>query len=256
MVKSYQAYIIDLDGTMYLGDQPIEQAPAFIQALREKEKKFLFLTNNSTKVPADVCQKLKDCGVEAYEDEIYTSSMACLDYLLTKDVQTVYLIGEGGIEEAVRSSHIQIKQEGLVDAVVVGLDRHVTYEELAQASLMIQDGAELVVTNPDSGLPTDQGLIPGAGAISAFLETASQRPATVIGKPEAIMMNKAVEALEVDKAECLMVGDNYQTDIRAGLDNGIDSLMVFTGLTTKEEAAEMDRQPTYKVDDLSQWEIL
>lgn len=253
-MKSYQAYIIDLDGTMYLGDEEIPQAAPFIQRLREAGKKILFLTNNSTRRPEDVVGKLNSFGIEANLDEVYTSSFATLDYLRSKGYQKIYLIGEGGVKDALSVDDIDIVKEG-AEAVVVGLDRSACYEDMKQAAFLIQDGAELVVTNSDSGLPTGEGLIPSTGAFAAFLERATGVDATYIGKPEAAMMDNAVKRLGVDKDEVLMVGDNYETDILAGINNGIDSLMVFTGLTSREEMEGVDKQPTYKVDTLDDWDV-
>lgn len=253
-MKTYEGYLIDLDGTMYLGDQSIDEAAGFVARLRAAGKKFLFLTNNSTNTPGDVVKKLKHFGIKAYPEEVYSSSLATVTYLKKEGIESVYRIGEGGIADALSKTGIRETEES-PDAVVVGLDRDVTYEDLKTATLLIREGARFINTNPDTNLPTGEGMLPGSGALAAFLQTSTQVEPTVIGKPSGIMLEAAIERLGIPAEKCLMVGDNYDTDIRFGLDNGLDTLMVFTGLTTQEELAKKEKMPTYQVATLDEWEI-
>lgn len=255
MQTSYEGYLIDLDGTMYNGNEMIAEAADFISRLRAANKPFLFLTNNSTSKPENVAGKLNSVSkVEAYPEEVFTSTMATVTYLRKNQLERIFVIGEGGLMDGLEEAEFDLAEEQ-VDAVVVGLDREVTYRELEQATLLIQQGAKFIATNPDTNLPTERGLVPGNGALVSFLETATGMKATVIGKPEAIIMDAAIEAIGLEKADVLMVGDNYTTDIQAGIQNDIDTLLVLTGFTNKEDVPTLPTPATHVVDTLDDWEI-
>ena len=183
------------------------------------------------------------------------ATLATIDFMKDADRgNKVYIIGEPGLRDPILDAGFQW-EETAPDYVVVGLDNEVTYEKFVTATLAIQRGAMFIGTNPDKNIPTERGLLPGAGAVIAFLETATQQTATYIGKPEAIIMDKAVELLGLDKSDVVMVGDNYLTDIRAGIDNGIDSLLVLSGFTQKEDVPNLPIPPTYIVDSLDEWDF-
>ena len=254
-IKDYKGYLIDLDGTMYKGKEPISEAPDFINRLRKAKKPFLFVTNNSTSSPKEVAKKLTEqFQVEAYEEEIYTSSLATADYLKTLGGSTVYVVGEKGLHEAVTEAGFTIDEEA-PDHVVVGLDRALTYEKCEIATLAIQKGASFIATNKDTNLPTERGMVPGAGSVVALIEKATRIEPTFVGKPETIIMDEAIKKIGLDKNEVLMVGDNYETDILAGINNEIDTLLVFTGFTTEEDMETIIDQPTYTIQKLDEWTI-
>lgn len=256
MSKEYAGYLIDLDGTMYNGSEKIAEAAGFIERLRKANKPFLFLTNNSTSKNEDVVDKLKKVSdVKAYPEEVFTSTMATISYLEKNNLNRIFMIGEGGLDDGLKNAGFEISDHE-VDAVVVGLDRSVTYKDLEKATLLIRAGAKFIATNPDTNLPTERGLVPGNGALMAFLETSTNQKATVIGKPEAIIMNAAIEAIGLDKEEVIMVGDNYTTDIQAGIQNDVDTLLVLTGFTAKEDVETLPNPPTYVVETLEDWEVL
>lgn len=251
---TYKGYLIDLDGTMYMESNPIKEAGPFIERLRKANLPFLFLTNNSTASPKDVVTKLKNVGVEAHADEVYTSSLATVDYLDANAGDRVYIIGESGLKSAILDAGY-IWDEEHPDFVVVGLDRSVTYEQFNVATLAIQKGAQFICTNEDTNIPTERGMSPSAGALAAFLECSTQQKATYIGKPEAIIMEKGIERLGLNKDEVVMVGDNYATDILAGINNDVDTILVFSGLTTEAELKKKDKQPTHTVQTLDDWQV-
>lgn len=253
--KKYSGYLIDLDGTMYNGKKKVEEAAGFIQRLRKSRKPFLFLTNNSTASPEDVCENLKNrSNVEAYPEEVYTSSHATIAYLKRKKAERIFLIGESGLLEAAKEAGFTLAEED-VDSVVVGFTSSVTYEELKKATLLIQAGAEFIATNPDTNIPTEEGLVPGNGALIAFLEASTGVKAKVMGKPAASIMKGALNKLSLNKDEVLMVGDNYTTDIQAGIQNDIDSLLVLTGFTKREDLPNLEKAPSYVINNLDEWEI-
>lgn len=252
MGKNYKGYLVDLDGTMYMGSNPIKEAGPFIERLRQAEVPFLFLTNNSTASQNDVASKLNKMGVAAKPNEVYTSSMATVDYLNSKPGESVYVIGESGLKEEIKTAGYKWNEEN-PDFVVVGLDRQVTYNQFDIATLAIHKGAEFICTNEDTNIPTERGMSPSAGALAAFLERSTGLTATYIGKPEATIMEKGIERLGLNKDQVAMVGDNYATDILAGINNDIDTILVFSGLTSPEELAQKEKQPTHTVQSLDDW---
>ncbi|WP_243992084.1 TIGR01457 family HAD-type hydrolase [Pseudolactococcus carnosus] len=251
----YKGYLIDLDGTIYMGEKKIPAGTRFVKRLQDKKIPHLFVTNNTTKTPAQVQERLKEkFAITTTEETIYTATLATLDYMndMAKG-DTAYVIGESGLKSAIYGSY---KRETENPAyVVVGLDNDLTYEKLTIATLAIANGAMFIGTNPDLNIPTERGLLPGAGSINKLLETATRIKPIFIGKPNAIIMNKAVELIGVSRRDLVMVGDNYLTDIRAGIDNDIASLLVTTGFTKPEEVAGLPIAPTHVIASLDDWQL-
>ena len=259
----YKAYFIDLDGTMYRGKDRIPTAEAFIKRLQEAQIPFLFVTNNATKTPAQVAENLRvNYGTEVSADEVYTSGVAAVDYLKSHfNVNRVMVIGEEAIKNQVEAAGYTLVSEN-PEVVLQSLDRNVTYKDLETATLAIRSGATYIVTNIDSNLPSEKGPIPGSGAITGFLKVATQVEPIIIGKPSSVIMESALDYLNTKfpdrhftKEDIAMVGDNYQTDIQAGIKYGMDTLMVLTGFSTREDLEKVEEQPTHLVEDLSEWTI-
>lgn len=253
---AYKGYLIDLDGTIYKGRERIPAGERFIQRLQEQEIPYLLVTNNTTRTPQMVQDMLaQQFNIQTPLETIYTATMATVDYM--KDMnrgQTAYVIGETGLKSAIsEAGYIEDKENPAY--VVVGLDSQVTYDMLATATLAIAKGALFIGTNPDLNIPTERGLMPGAGSLVALLEAATRVKPVFIGKPNAIIMNKALDILQVKRSEAIMVGDNYLTDIMAGIQNDIASLLVTTGFTKAEEVPDLPIQPDYVVSSLDEWDI-
>ncbi|GAA5394702.1 TIGR01457 family HAD-type hydrolase [Streptococcus uberis] len=253
---AYKGYLIDLDGTIYKGRERIPAGERFIQRLQEQEIPYLLVTNNTTRTPQMVQDMLaQQFNIQTPLETIYTATMATVDYM--KDMnrgQTAYVIGETGLKSAIsEAGYIEDKENPAY--VVVGLDSQVTYDMLATATLAIAKGALFIGTNPDLNIPTERGLMPGAGSLVALLEAATRVKPVFIGKPNAIIMNKALDILQVKRSEAIMVGDNYLTDIMAGIQNDIASLLVTTGFTKAEEVPNLPIQPDYVVASLDEWDI-
>lgn len=253
---AYKGYLIDLDGTIYKGRERIPAGEGFIQRLQEQEIPYLLVTNNTTRTPQMVQDMLaQQFNIQTPLETIYTATMATVDYM--KDMnrgQTAYVIGETGLKSAIsEAGYIEDKENPAY--VVVGLDSQVTYDMLATATLAIAKGALFIGTNPDLNIPTERGLMPGAGSLVALLEAATRVKPVFIGKPNAIIMNKALDILQVKRSEAIMVGDNYLTDIMAGIQNDIASLLVTTGFTKAEEVPNLPIQPDYVVASLDEWDI-
>lgn len=252
----YKGYLIDLDGTIYQGKNRIPAGERFIKRLQEKDLPYLLVTNNTTRTPEMVQDMLsKQFNVETDIETIYTATMATVDYMNDMNRgKTAYVIGETGLKSAIAAAGYVEELENPA-YVVVGLDSQVTYEMLAIATLAIQKGALFIGTNPDLNIPTERGLMPGAGALNALLEAATRVKPVFIGKPNAIIMNKSLEVLGVKRSEAVMVGDNYLTDIMAGIQNDIATILVTTGFTRPEELPTLPVQPDHVLSSLDEWEL-
>ena len=254
-MKKYKGYLIDLDGTMYKGTERIESASDFVKNLREHGIPYLFVTNNSSRTPAQVAEKLIGFDIPAEERLVFTTSQATANYIYEqKNDASVYVIGEEGIRTAIKEKGLHFTDVD-ADFVVVGIDRSISYEKLTNACLAVRNGATFISTNGDIAIPTERGLVPGNGAMTSVITVSTQTKPIFIGKPESIIMEQALKVLGTAKEETLMVGDNYDTDISAGMNAGIDTLLVHTGVTTKELLAGYDRMPTYSIDTLDEWEL-
>ncbi|PLR82853.1 TIGR01457 family HAD-type hydrolase [Bacillus canaveralius] len=254
-MKKYKGYLIDLDGTMYKGTELIEEAAVFVKKLRDNGIPYLFVTNNSSRTPAQVAEKLTAFGIPAEENLVFTTSMATANYIYEQNSNaSVYFIGEDGLRTALEEKGFALAGED-AEYVVVGLDRSVNYEKLAIGCLAVRNGATFISTNGDIALPTERGFLPGNGSITSVITVSTQTRPIFIGKPESIIMEQALKVIGTRMEETLMVGDNYDTDILAGINAGMDTLLVHTGVTTKELLKNYQQQPTHVVDSLDQWEI-
>ncbi|QKE74030.1 TIGR01457 family HAD-type hydrolase [Arthrobacter citreus] len=252
-MKQYKGYLIDLDGTMYRGEEQIEEASHFIKALKEKNIPYLFVTNNSTRRPEQVADKLNSFNIPTTKEQVFTTSNATANFIKEKKTDaTVYMIGEEGLEFALEEVGLTITDEN-PDFVVSGLDRDINYEKLAKACIAVRNGATFISTNGDIAIPTERGLLPGNGSLTSVIAVSTTVKPIFIGKPEAIIMEQALKVLGVAKEDTLMIGDYYDTDIMAGINTGVDTLIVHTGVTTREMLSNYEKQPTYSVDSLEEW---
>jgi 4-nitrophenyl phosphatase len=184
---------------------------------------------------------------------VYTTALATAQYLKEElHSPRVYVIGEEGLTGAIQEAGCEITEEK-PDVVVVGLDRQFTYEKMKKACLAIRAGAKFIGTNADRALPTEEGLLPGSGSLSMAIASATGVKPLFIGKPEVIMVRYALKRLGVAPSDVLVVGDNLETDIRAGVNSGMDTLLVYTGVTTPEMAEKADIRATYSVKSLRDW---
>lgn len=249
----YRGYLLDLDGTMYRGYEPIQTAVTFVQQLASKKIPYLFVTNNSSQTPEAVVKKLTSMDIPATKEQVMTSSIATARYIRKKSEQAkCYVIGESGLIVALENEGLTVSDES-GEFVVIGIDRELTYEKLAKASLLVREGATLISTNSDKAIPTERGLVPGNGALTSVISVSTGIKPIFIGKPEKIIMEQSLQKLGLEKDEVVMVGDNYDTDIQAGIQSGIDTLMVFTGVTSLSSYDSLPVKPTHHVNDLSEW---
>ncbi|WP_419882111.1 TIGR01457 family HAD-type hydrolase [Peribacillus sp. B-H-3] len=254
-MKQYKGYLIDLDGTMYRGSEKIEEAGDFINELIKRGIPYLFVTNNSSRTPEQVAGKLRVFSIPTEDDQVFTTSMATANYIEEKKKNaSVYVIGEEGIKEALKEKGMTFEDEN-PDFVVVGIDRDINYEKLAKACLAVRKGATFISTNGDIALPTERGLLPGNGSITAVITVSTGVQPIFIGKPESIIVEQALKVLGIPKEDTIMVGDNYDTDILAGINAGMDTLLVHTGVTTRELLGGYNEMPTHAIDSLDLWKF-
>ncbi|UBH11535.1 TIGR01457 family HAD-type hydrolase [Macrococcus armenti] len=250
-MKKYRGYLLDLDGTMYAGTRVIEGAKEFIEYLSNHNLPYLFVTNNASKRPDEVAEKLTQMGFVATADNVVTSAMATASYIAAESPgATVYVIGGTGIRQALMDEELVIKDSEHVDYVVIGLDVDINYEKLSTACLAVRNGAKFISTNPDTSIPTERGFLPGNGALTSVITVSTGVQPKFIGKPMETIMNKAVDIIKLPKEEIVMIGDLYMTDIMSGINAGIDTLHVQTGVSTYEQVMAEQVPPTYSVKNL------
>jgi 4-nitrophenyl phosphatase len=255
-MKRYRGYLLDLDGTLYQGEQAIKGAQIFVGRLREQGIPHLYLTNNSSRTPEQVAAKLRRLGFPAEAEQVFTSAQSAARHLTGNgDRPRVYVIGEEGLRSALQDAGCRLVQEK-ADAVVVGIDRQFSYEKLKRACLAIRAGARFIGTNGDRVIPSEEGLLPGNGSLCAAITAATGVNPVFTGKPEPLIFQYALEILGTSPEETLVVGDNLETDIRGGRDAGMATLLVFTGVTAPEDYQSSAIRATHAVEDLRDWNFL
>ncbi|MBM7838289.1 4-nitrophenyl phosphatase [Alkalihalobacillus xiaoxiensis] len=251
-MKAYKSYLFDLDGTIYHGNKAISSAIQFLNQLELKNIPYGFVTNNSTQTPDQVAKKLTNLGVKVEARQVVTSSIATAAYVRKhyRDV-SVFVIGEVGLQEAFS----QYRQDSIrPNLVVVGLDRKITHDKMSVAARCIVNGATFIATNPDRMITQENGLVCGNGAIAQAIAYAANTEPVVIGKPSAEILHTAVNQLGFNALETVFVGDNYETDILAGIRAKMDTIHVQTGVTVSCQS--FDEQPTYSIPSLINWSLL
>lgn len=244
----YAGVVIDLDGVCYRGDQVIDGSVDAVRRLRDAGIAITFATNNATRTPEEGADKLRRLGYEADPDDLVTSAVAAA--AMIEPGSRCMVVGMGGLRAAVLARGCEVVEEPeQADVVVTGLDTDITYERLTAATRALLNGARFVAANDDHSYPTGDGIAPGAGALLAALETASQRTAEVAGKPERGLYEAA--AAKLPDGPLLMIGDKVETDIAGAAALGWDTALVLTGVSSREDAEEASPPPTYVADDLA-----
>jgi 4-nitrophenyl phosphatase len=253
--ERYRNFLVDMDGVLYINEQPIASAIEFINRIKD-ERQVLLLTNNSKYTRAQYRDKLLTMGLQMPEERIMTSSVATACYLEEnfeiRDA-TVFMLGGAGLKEELERIGMCILEGD--DArhaqfVVVGWDTELSYVKVKIACLALRDGAVFIGTNSDATFPATDGLWPGAGAILASVETCAGRNAVVIGKPNVFMMDAALSTLGGTAEATLTVGDRLETDVLGGYRAGTDTCLVLTGVSKREDAEGFHPQPDFIVDSL------
>lgn len=246
----YQGFVVDLDGVVFEGDEPLREAVGFLKRARRAKRPVVFATNNSTQTPNEWIERFQEAKVKVSPDHVVTSATATAALLSAEPPPRCFVIGEPGLIAALLEAGIQIVEEpGHADTVVVGWDGYLTYEKLAGAASAIRRGARFVGTNPDVVLPSPDGPVPGNGATLAYLRAATNVAPEVVGKPQASLFELARERLDVDGA-VLVVGDQVETDLAAAAKMGWDTALALSGLSTWSSLIGCKHPPTWVVPHL------
>lgn len=250
LVDAYDAVLLDLDGVLFRGQARIAGAPETVEELRSRGKGVVFVTNNASRTPDQVAEQLARVGIDASPEEIETAALTAARILSERGVQRVFAIGQAGVLEALERAGIAVVGlERGPEAVVVGLDRAITYDKLRDASLAVQMGATLVATNGDTTFPAEDGLWPGAGALLAAVVATTGATPEILGKPDAAIFRSSLE--RAGGGRPLVVGDRLDTDIAGAVALGWDSLLVLTGVTAAADVENSDIRPTYVAQDVT-----
>ncbi len=250
-----RALIIDMDGVLWHGDQPLPGLTDFFQTLRDRHIRFILATNNASRTAHQYVAKLAGMGVTVTPDEILTSGMATALYLAERTppaATRIFVIGEDGLRQPLLAHGFELTDLYDIRAhyVICGMDRGLSWDKLATASLNIRAGATFVGTNPDTTLPTERGLTHGNGSILAALQTATGVAPLIIGKPEPTMYAQSLKLLGVAPAEAAAVGDRLETDIRGAIRAGVRSFLVLSGISTEADLKDSPDQPTWVLPDI------
>ncbi len=260
LFNNIHALIIDMDGVLWEGTKALPGLTAFFELLRQKKLPFVLATNNASLTQQQYINKLDAMGVTVSAEEILTSSMATAHYLaqqVNPHHSTALVIGEEGLRQPLMNKGFTIidtpfsKHSATADFVICGLDRKLSWDKLAEASLHISAGAKFIASNADTTLPTERGPVLGNGAILAALQAATKISPTIIGKPEAIMYQQAIDILGISAEQTIAIGDRLNTDILGAVNTGIRSIMVLTGISTESDLLDIDYQPTWILPDLA-----
>ena len=247
-IQSKQAFIFDMDGVIYHGNRLIPGVNRFLSWLDENNKKFLFLTNSSERSPRELAQKLKRLGLDVSEDHFYTSALATASFLKSQcPGGSVYVIGEPGLVNALYEAGFSFNDVN-PDYVVFGETRSLNYERIENAVKLVQNGAKLIGTNSDLTGPSENGIIPACRALVAPIELTCGKSAYFVGKPNPLMMRHGLKKLDCHRADACIIGDRMDTDIVAGIESELDTVLVLTGVTSRETINLFPYSPRFILD--------
>lgn len=242
-LRSKQGFICDMDGVIYHGNRLLPGAKEFVEWLYQEDKNFLFLTNSSERSPKELQQKLARLGLNVDEKHFYTSALATARFISTQcPGGSAYVIGDAGLIMALHDAGITMNDVD-PDYVIVGEGRNYTYDNIVKAVQLVEKGAKLIGTNRDLTSPSDNGITPACGALIAPIEVACGQNAYFIGKPNPLMMRTGLKILGVHSEEAVMIGDRMDTDIIAGIETGLDTVLVLSGVTSPDEVLHFPFRP-------------
>jgi NagD protein len=254
-VTSPKNFITDMDGVLVRGATLIPGAAEFVETLKAQGREFLVLTNNPLYTPGDLAHRLQTMGLEIPAERIFTSAMATALFLKSQRPKgTAYVIGESGLTEAIHNAGYVITE---IDPEYVVLGETHTYNiaQITKAIRLVVEGARFIATNPDASGPSERGIVPACGAMAALIEKASGRAPFFVGKPNPLMMRMALNYLGVHSEDTIMVGDRMDTDIVAGVESGMETILVLTGVTARERVERFPYRPMHIVASVADIEV-
>jgi len=251
-IRSKDAFICDMDGVIYHGNRLLEGAADFVAWLKQEEKSFVFLTNSSARSPRELKQKMARLGIEVEEHHFYSSAEATATFLASQHPgATAYVIGEAGLINAIYNAGLSMNDVN-PDYVVVGESSSYNYDNLTTAVRLVTEGVRLIGSNPDVNGPAEHGLVPACGSLIAPIEKATGRQAYFVGKPNPLMMRHALKRLGSKREDTVIIGDRMDTDIIAGIESEIETILVLTGVTSRDHLIDFPYAPHYVFEGIGQ----
>jgi len=249
--REVRSWLMDMDGVLVHEEEAVPGAARFIGALRERGIPFLVLTNNSIYTRRDLAARLRTSGLDIPEEAIWTSALATAKFLEDqRPGGSAFVIGEAGLTTALHQSGYTLTERD-PDYVVLGETRTYSFERITQAIRLIENGARFIATNPDATGPSPDGSLPATGAVAALITRATEREPYYIGKPNPLMMRSALNAIDAHSETTAMIGDRMDTDIVAGLEAGLETVLVLTGVSTLESAERFPFRPSRILDSVA-----
>ena len=244
-IKNKLGFICDMDGVIYHGNKILDGVTDFVNWMLDNNKKFVFLTNSSERTPHELSMKLDRMGLNVSPDHFYTSAMATAEFLCSqKPGSTAYVIGEAALTKALYDQGIYMNDVN-PDYVVVGETRTYSFEKLEKAINLVLKGAKLIGTNPDITGPCETGIVPATGALIAPIEIATGKKAYFVGKPNPLMLRHGLKRLDCRSRDIAFIGDRMDTDIIAGIESNVDTVLVLSGVTALEDIDNFPYRPKY-----------
>jgi NagD protein len=247
-IRKKQGFICDMDGVIYHGNRLLPGVKGFIEWLKKENKRFLFLTNSSERSPMELKLKMRRLGMELEVGHFYTSALATAGFLASQVPNgTAYVIGEAGLINALYEVGYSMNDVN-PDYVVVGESKTYNYETVIRAVSLVRNGARLIGTNPDTTGPSEEGIVPATGSlILPIARTAGVEP-YFIGKPNPVMMRQALRRLECKREDSVIIGDRMDTDMVSGIESGIDTVLVLSGVSDMETPSKFAYRPYLVLD--------
>ena len=240
-----KGFISDMDGVIYHGNRILPGVADFVNWMIDNNKKFVFLTNSPERTPHELSMKLERMGLSVSADHFYTSAMATAAFLSSQSPGcTAYVIGEAALAKALYDHGIYMNDVN-PDYVVVGETRTYSFEKIEKAIELVNRGAKLIGTNPDITGPTERGVMPATGSLIAPIEIATEKKAYFVGKPNPLMLRHGLRKLDCHSEEIAFIGDRMDTDIIAGIESNIDTVLVLSGVTAVEDIDRFPYRPKY-----------
>src|SRR3954454_13409226 len=249
--KPVETWLTDMDGVLVHEGQPVPGAPDFVNKLRSSGRPFLILTNNSIYTARDLQARLRRLGFDVPETAIWTSALATAEFLNgQRPGGTAYVIGEAGLTTALHEVGYILSDHD-PDYVVLGETRTYSFEAITTMIRLINDGARFICTNPDPTGPSNEGALPACGSVAALISKATGIDPYFIGKPNPMMMRSALNTIEAHSETTAMIGDRMDTDVLCGLEAGLETILVLTGISTREEADRYPYRPSRIVNSVA-----
>lgn len=249
-LREKKGFICDMDGVIYHGNVLIDGVKEFVKWLRDNDKHFLFLTNNSQKTNKELQKKLLRMGLEVPESNFYNAALATANFLKSQGATNAYVVGDAGLTHALYEVGITFNDID-PEYVIIGETTNYNYEKIEKATRFVNNGARLIGTNSDLTCPTENGLIPACKALIAPVEIATGKSAYYVGKPNPLMMRAALESFHkfgIHSKDVAMIGDRMDTDIVAAIESGLDPILVLSGVSSLETIKKFSYRPRLILD--------